>query len=316
VRRRRGNSSTKTGIRSDLVHDRARTSEDRGVLVFHYTLVWILVLSCGMSTKSNMVMDQPDDAESKRQKLGPTTSSDDAKAFLIEVLGQGTEVDLSKVPADATVQSIEDILSEEPSRVGKDNSWFDNFQWKTMCAIQHALSNRKSREQVLHSKGIMFYGSADRERSIQESITSPIGCKTARSSLGPRQDNVSLVLGPSGSGKTTYCVKEHGKSASHSGDDGTPIKKVFRVYMYASDLGSSNRKEVLKGILLKNIRDALSLDGAVDVPKLTMTLYAIIDEAGCDEFFGQEKNLLDLTGAVKDIATDVQLWCRELASTS
>jgi hypothetical protein len=182
-----------------------------------------------------------------------------------------------------------------------------------MMMVFDALSQRKSREQVLHSKGIEFYYSADRERSRQESITTPIPCNIAFNSPNnsSRQDNVSLVLGPSGSGKTTYCVKEHGHLARLSSNDGTAlITNEFRVYMYATDLASSsnsNRGEMLKEILLKTIRKALSLESTAIVQKLTMTLYAIIDEAGCDEFFGQVENLLLLKEAVKDIATSVHL---------
>jgi hypothetical protein len=42
--------------------------------------------------ENNMVMEQSDDAQNKRQKLG-VNSSDDAKKFLVEVLGQA-EADL------------------------------------------------------------------------------------------------------------------------------------------------------------------------------------------------------------------------------
>lgn len=292
-----------------------RTSEDREVIWFHSYLIHIyaciLVLRSGMSTENNMVMDQSDEAACKRQRLAVPNSSDDAKTFLIGVLGQGT-VDLSGVPAGATVQSIEDYQSGQPSRDGIDNSWFGKLPYGYLIKVFDVLSKRKSREQVLHSKGIEFYCSADRERSRQESITRPISCNIACSGPinSPRQDNVSLVLGPSGSGKTTYCVKEHGKLARLSSDDGSArITNEFRVYMYATDLGSSssNHEETLKDILLKTIRSVLSLGPAAIVHKLTMTLYAIIDEAGCDKFFGQVKNLLLLKEAVKDIATNVQL---------
>jgi hypothetical protein len=150
-------------------------------------------------------------------------------------------------------------------------------------------------------------GSARREFDIQKSIIHPISCKIDSCPINsPRQDNISLVLGPSGSGKTTYCVKEHGKSASLP-NDGTRTNYEFRVYMYANDLGVINREDALKDILLKNIRAALSLNATADVPKLSMTLYAIIDEAGCDAFFGEVTNLLALRGAVNEIATGGQL---------
>jgi predicted AAA+ superfamily ATPase len=171
--------------------------------------------------------------------------------------------------------------------------------------IENALSNRKTREQVLDSKDTVFCGSARRELSIQKGITHPIRCEIDSKPIDrPRQDSISLVLGPSGSGKTTYCVKEHGKLASRSGDDGTC---EFRVYMYANDLDTKYPKRWLKEILLENIRAALSLDSDADVTRLSMTLYAIIDEAGCNEFFCKLTNLVLLKEAVEEIATDCQL---------
>jgi hypothetical protein len=58
---------------------------------------------------------------------------------------------------------------------------------------------------------------------------------------------------------------------------------------------------------LENIRAALSLDSDADVTRLSMTLYAIIDEAGCNEFFCKLTNLVLLKEAVEEIATDCQL---------
>ena len=246
--------------------------------------------------ENNMVTDQSDDAQNKRQKLS-INSSDDAKNFLSTVLG--TAADSLQVPDGAKVRSIEDFFSAAPPSPG--SSWVGYIPCLYMKIIKQALSDRKTREQVLQSKVIVFYGFARREHDVQKGISNPIRCNIhSNPSDSPRQDKISLVLGPSGSGKTTYCVKEHGKSA---------VNCDFRVYMYAADLGKGDRKANLREIVLVEIAKALSVDTNTTEAseKLSMTLYAIIDEAGCDEFFGEEKNLLDLKGAINDIATDVQL---------
>jgi hypothetical protein len=80
-----------------------------------------------MSTENNMVMDQSDEAATKRQRLAGPNNSDDAKTFLIGVLGHG-KVDLSGVPVGATVQSIEDYHSRKPSPDGIDNSWLGKLR--------------------------------------------------------------------------------------------------------------------------------------------------------------------------------------------
>jgi hypothetical protein len=241
----------------------------------------------------------------KRIKLGHD-SSNEAKVFLRQFVD---EEDLLLVPHGATINSMEDHFWQ---------SWIYKLEYDIYLKVKEALSKRRTHEQVLHSQGIVFCSGAGREVEIQERIIHPISCNISQSITGDfvakttkqRQDNISLVLGPSGSGKTTYCVKEHGKSAHSSCD---AIKHEFRVYMYATQLGDSNRKAALRELLLDEIAKALSVErNALDDvlgenTRLAMTIYAIIDEAGCDDFFGDASNLQELSRVVKEIASDGQL---------
>jgi hypothetical protein len=116
-------------------------------------------------------------------------------------------------------------------------------------------------------------------------------------------DSISLVLGPSGSGKTTFCANESIKSATKG--------KEFRVYMYSNDLCAENyhedRKKSFRIVLEKQIRNALDLSTDDPLDRLDMTLYAIIDEAGNDDYFANKNNIHDLRQVVSDFASDGQL---------
>jgi hypothetical protein len=173
--------------------------------------------------------------------------------------------------------------------------------------LRGSLTETLSWEAKLHEKRIVFCSSASRESDLHtQTSNNCIACKIKRTSVDvDRQGNISLVLGPSGSGKSFYCRNEH----SSRGDS----IHEFRVYMYANQfddtavLNKSNMKNILKSILQKEIRNVLSLDEGTTLGQLDMTLYAIIDEAGCDKFFSQEGNLRELSCAVKEIAKDGQL---------
>ena len=154
-----------------------------------------------------------------------------------------------------------------------------------------------SYENILTGK-IVYHGTGDRERKIQEKLKRRIACKASTPRETNRQDSICLVLGPSGSGKTTYCLKERIHNSGHE----------FRVYMYADDLTGepTQRIEIFRAILHRSINSVLKRGANIE-RKLKMHLYAIIDEAGCDPVYGNKKNLVELSNVVKEFATDGQL---------
>jgi hypothetical protein len=183
----------------------------------------------------------------------------------------------------------------------------DKIASRDRKAIQDAVRSLSSREERLHRQQIAYVGYAQRERETQErlkgrTIESPTN-KYGRENT--RKDSITLVLGPSGSGKTTFCIHEHFVSQD------CRKNQHFRVYMYSHALGLHHGGDKpfnrLRDILETEIRKTLKMGRDMTLSKLDMTLYAVIDEAGGNAFFGNLNNLFALRDIVYEFATDVQL---------
>lgn len=211
------------------------------------------------------------------------------------------------VPTSSTVKDIRDMVFHEDE--DDHPPWLEKISFGDLKLIKKSLRKDSYYEDILDHKRIVYTPGKeeeeiqrrlDKDKKLIECKTDAPPCFLDNDTIGRRGNSISLVLGPSGSGKTTFCVNGIINSS--------PTGKEFRVYMCSDDLGTEDRRQKLRTILKEQIRKALKLSTTGDFRvRLDMTLYAIIDEAGNDDYFANTYNLKQLQAIVAEFASDGQL---------